>query len=411
MSEKLLVNGEALNASLTGLLAAEQFLNDHYQFRRNVLSGKVEFAEKTAVCTEDGTTVEDQEPAFRPLTELALNSIVLKAKREDICEGKSPRTDIEEYINSEEVPSFDPIKDYLKRLPQWDGQNHVAQLFSRIPGISSEQLAYLSIWIRSAVAHWLQMDTLHSNECVPTLIGAQGCGKTTFLRRLLPQQLRQYYLDHLNLSNKFDKEMALTNNLFVNLDEVETIRPSQHASLKQLLSKNKVNGRKIYGDTQTDRPRYASFTATTNNPRPLTDATGSRRYICVRIPDGLFIDNSGDIDYEQLYAQLVYEVTEQGAPYWFNNDEVARIQELNQEFMEQKDMAEIITTCFRKPKDGESVKTMNSTQMLAIISKQYPSVKVNHSTRIHLGQAMKDLGYEHTEHSHVAFYKVVPKVA
>ena len=411
MSEKLLVNGEALNASLTGLLAAEQFLNDHYQFRRNVLSGKVEFAEKTAVNTKDGTTVEDQEPAFRPLTELALNSIVLKAKREDICEGKSPRTDIEEYINSEEVPSFDPIKDYLNRLPQWDGQNHVAQLFSRIPGISSEQLAYLSIWIRSAVAHWLQMDALHGNECVPTLIGAQGCGKTTFLRRLLPQQLRQYYLDHLNLSNKFDKEMALTNNLFVNLDEVETIRPSQHASLKQLLSKNKVNGRKIYGDTQTDRPRYASFTATTNNPRPLTDVTGSRRYICVRIPDGQFIDNSGDINYEQLYAQLVYEVTVQGAPYWFNNEEVARIQELNQEFMEQKDMAEIITTCFRKPKDGESVKTMNSTQMLAIISKQYPSVKVNHSTRIHLGQAMKDLGYEHTEHSHVAFYKVVPKVA
>ena len=411
MSEKLLVNGEALNASLTGLLAAEQFLDDHYLFRRNVLSGKVEFAEKTVVGTEDGTTVEDQEPAYRPLTELALNSIVLKAKREDICEGKSPRTDIEEYINSEEVPFFDPIKDYLNRLPQWDGQNHVAQLFSRIPGISSEQLAYLSIWIRSAVAHWLQMDTLHGNECVPTLIGAQGCGKTTFLRRLLPQQLRQYYLDHLNLSNKFDKEMALTNNLFVNLDEVETIRPSQHASLKQLLSKNKVNGRKIYGDAQTDRPRYASFTATTNNPRPLTDATGSRRYICVRIPDGQLIDNSGDIDYEQLYAQLVYEVTEQGAPYWFNNDEVARIQELNQEFMEQKDMAEIITTCFRKPKDGESVKTMNSTQMLAIISKQYPSVKVNHSTRIHLGQAMKDLGYEHTEHSHVAFYKVVPKVA
>lgn len=45
MSEKLLVNGEAMNASLEGLLAAEQFLNDHYLFRRNVLSGKVEFAE------------------------------------------------------------------------------------------------------------------------------------------------------------------------------------------------------------------------------------------------------------------------------------------------------------------------------------------------------------------------------
>ena len=408
MSEKLLVNGEALNASLTGLLAAEQFLNDHYQFRRNVLSGKVEFAEKTAVNTEDGTTVEDQEPVFRPLTELALNSIVLKAKREDICEGKSPRTDIEEYINSEEVPSFDPIKDYLNRLPQWDGQNHVAQLFNRIPGISSEQLAYLSIWIRSSVAHWLQMDTLHGNECVPTLIGAQGCGKTTFLRRLLPQQLRQYYLDHLNLSNKFDKEMALTNNLFVNLDEVETIRPSQHASLKQLLSKNKVNGRKIYGDTQTDRPRYASFTATTNNPRPLTDVTGSRRYICVRIPEGLFIDNTGDIDYEQLYAQLMYEVTVQGAPYWFSNEEVTRIQELNQEFMSEQDMAKIVKACFRKPKEGEKVKPVNCSQLLEVILNVFPTMTIGKNTRIYLGRAMSSLGFETTTHGHISYYKAVP---
>ena len=139
--------------------------------------------------------------------------------------------------------------------------------------------------MRSAVAHWLQMDVEHGNECVPTLIGAQGCGKTTFLRRLLPQHLREYYLDHLNLSNKFDKEMALSNNLLVNLDELEAIRPSQHAQLKQTLSKSKVNGRPIYGASQEDRPRYASFVATTNNPHPLTDPTGSRRYICMTIPD------------------------------------------------------------------------------------------------------------------------------
>ncbi len=399
MSEKLKVNGEAMNASLEGMLAVEQFLSDRYLFRRNVLNGKVEFSKKPA---------EGEETMFRVLTQQALNSIVLKAKREDICDGKNPKSDIQEYINSEEVVTFDPINDYLTHLPQWDGQNHVARLFSRIPGISSEQLAYLSIWLRSAVAHWMQMDTLHGNECVPTLIGAQGCGKTTFLRRLLPKHLRQYYLDHLNLSNKFDKEMALTNNLLVNLDELEAIRPSQHANLKQTLSKSKVNGRPIYGASQEDRARYASFVATTNNPHPLTDATGSRRYICLTIPEGQFIDNAGNIDYDQLYAQVLYELRELKAPYWFNNDEVARIQEMNLEFTEQKDIAEMITICFRKPNEGEQVKTMNSMQVLEVICKEYPSVKINHSTKVHLGFAMKELGFEHSKTGNVAFYKVVP---
>ena len=399
MSKNLLIQGKTMSAPVKGMLAAEQFLNDNYLLRRNVLNGKVEYAVKPA----DGG-----EPSFQPLTQLVLNSIILQAKRENICDGASPKADIMEYVNSAEVVSFDPIRDYLDHLPAWDGQNHVAQLFNRLPGVTSEQLSFLSIWLRSAVAHWLQMDTLHGNECVPTLIGAQGCGKTTFLRRLLPQHLRQYYLDHLNLSNKFDKEMALTNNLLVNLDELEAIRPSQQASLKQTLSKSKVNGRPIYGASQEDRARYASFVATTNNPHPLTDVTGSRRYICLTISDGQQIDNSGNIDYDQLYAQVLYELREQNAPYWFNNEEVTRIQEMNLEFMEQKDMADIITTCFRKPKEGEEVKTMNSTQMLTLMQKEYPSLKINHSTRIHLGQAMKELEFEHTEHSHVAFYKVVP---
>ena len=141
-------------------------------------------------------------------------------------------------------------------------------------------------------------------------IGAQGCGKTTFVQRLLPPQLREYFLDHLNLSNKFDKEMALT-----------------------------------------------------NNPHPLTDATGSRRYICLTIPKGQLIDNTGEIDYEQLYAQVLHEVRDLKTPYWYNNAEVMRIQELNLNYMEQKDIAEIISICFRKPQEGEKVKALNIAQI------------------------------------------------
>ena len=409
MNENLLTKGETAQVSQVEILVVKEFLTDNYLFRRNILNGKVEFADRPK--GDAAELSDDNQPVYRALTPEALNSIIIRAKIEQIIEG-NPKSDIIEYVQSEEIPYFNPIKDFLESLPEWDGHNHVARLFGRLPGISTEQMNFLTIWLRSAVAHWLQMDTLHGNECVPTLIGAQGCGKTTFFKRLLPVPLREYFLDHLNLSNKFDKEMALTNNLLVCLDELDTIRPSQHPALKQTLSKSKVNGRPIFGKTQADRLRFASFVATTNNQHPLTDATGSRRYICLTIPQGHMIDNEGDIDYRQLYAQVVYELCVAKVPYWFNNSEVARIQELNQNYMGQTDMKAIINACFRKPKDDEKPLAMNTSKIIAHIQKDFPTVKDDQSTKVFLGLAMKELEYERTERGHVAYYKVVPlKVA
>jgi GTPase SAR1 family protein len=422
MEKSELMAVETPGASQFGTLAIELFLMENYRFRRNILNGKVEFATlPKAAQTAEGNTVgtsdslssgfDEANLQFRTLTPAALNSIVIRAKKEQVLEKGSPKTEITEWVESEEVPEYNPVQYFLGHLPVWDGQNHIAQVFSRIPGLSSELLNYLTIWFRSAVAHWLQMDMLHGNECVPTLIGSQGCGKTTFVRRLLPVNLREYYLDHLNLANKFDKEMALTNNLLVNLDELDAIRPSQQASLKQTISVSKVNGRPIFGRAQEDRPRFASFVATTNNRHPLKDATGSRRYICILIPDGQLIDNTGEIDYGQLYAQVVYELQELKAPYWFNNEEVARIQQLNQEFMDQKDLGEMFAACFRQPKEGEPCKKMNCDQIISIIQHEYPSLQNTVGNRVRLGKMLSAAGFKSKDHSHVIYYEVVPLAA
>ena len=410
MTSKEIGRGQTVNAPTESVLLIEQYLNDNDLFRRNELNGKVEFA--TVTTGQSPVTSDDKDQSsvtFRPLTQEALNSIILRARREGLDDECNPKSDITMYVNSEEVPLFNPIQQYLNNLPKWDGQNHVAKLFSRLPGLSTEQHAFLAIWLRATVAHWQQLDMLHGNEVVPVLIGPQGCGKTTFLRRLLPPHLRQYYLDHLNLSNKFDKEMALTNNLLVNLDELEAIRPSQQSMLKQTVSKSKVNGRPIFGRTQEDRLRYASFVATTNNPHPLSDATGSRRFICLTTPKGLWIDNTGDIDYEQLYAQVLYELHEKKAPYWFNNEEVARIQELNLEYVQQKDIAEMVEVCFRRPKEGEKVKSISTTEILRVIQSEYPSVDCSLKTKAALGRAMRNLNYVRKDHNGSAFYKAVPR--
>jgi hypothetical protein len=85
--------GLTLTALNESLLVVEQFLNDNYLFRRNELNGKLEFA--TIKTDAQGHPIEE-EPLYRSLTQEALNSIVIRAKREQVCEKGSPKQDIME---------------------------------------------------------------------------------------------------------------------------------------------------------------------------------------------------------------------------------------------------------------------------------------------------------------------------
>ena len=370
---------------------------------------------ETAKETEEETAKRERDETiqknWKVLTPEAINSIVRRAKMMGIGGKKSPRQDIIEYLTSEDIPLFDPIRAYLESLPKWDGKNHVAALFSRIPGLTSEQLAWCATWLRSSVAHWLQMDMLHGNEAVPVLIGQQGCGKSTFAVRLLPEQLRMYFLDHINFGNKFDTEMALTHNLYVNIDEFANMGATQQAKLKQLLSKVKVNGRPIFGKSQDDRPRYASFLATTNDEHPLCDPTGSRRYICLHVPNGEYIDNGSPIDYGQLYAQVIYELKEEQTPYWFTNDEVARIQERNHPFFKTDDLETMLKSCFRMPADDEEGKWMVSSEVFDVLHAQYPILVGNMSMKVKIGQALKFLGCKSKHTKHGQAYQLIARAA
>lgn len=378
----------------------ESFLDENYEFRRNVLSGKTEVRKKDA----------KEEQTWNVVTLETVNSIVRSAKKAGF-EEKSPRTDIEEFIGSDAVRSYDPIAEYLENLPTWDGQNHVALLFSRIPGLTSEQLGWCSIWLRSTVAHWLGMDMLHGNECVPVLIGTQGCGKSTFAVRLLPPELRTYFLDHINFSNKFDSDMALTHNLLVNIDEFANMGPSQQGKLKQMVSKVKVNGRPIFGKSQEDRRRYASFLATTNDEHPLCDPTGSRRYLCLQVPKGKFIDNETPIDYQQLYAQLVYELQTQEIPYWFSNDEVVRIQEVNQPFFKEMNLEGMVESCFRVPEECEEGHWMSGSEVLRTLQVCYPTIKEDISTKVRIGKVLRLMGCSLMHGRNGQLYQLITKNA
>ena len=78
-----------------------------------------------------------------------------------------------------------------------------------------------------------------------------------------------------------------------------------------------------------------------------------------------------------------------------------------EQVMEKKDLAEIFMACFRQPREGEVVKTMNCDQMMSIMQKDYPTLQNTIGNRVRLGKTISAMGFEHKEHSHVAYYKVV----
>jgi predicted P-loop ATPase len=388
---------EADSDEASNVRIIKEFLEQNYEFRNNLLSGKLEFRQR-----------DNPQSTFRPLTREAENSIILRACLE-LEEVKGVKANVQLIIHSEETPEYDLVREFLGNLPKWDGVNRVAELFGRLPGITSEQIMQCTVWFRSAVAHWLRLDLLHGNETVPTLIGDQGCGKTVFCRRLLPPHLQQYFLDHMNFSNKFDKDMALSNNLIVVLDELDQYKSGQQAQLKQALSKCTVNGRPIFGTAQQDRHRFASFLATTNNPHPLNDPTGSRRYICIRITEGALINNDLPIDYPQLYAQLMEEVCERKLPYWFSPDETRRIQEANVPFQRMVDIEEMVNVCFRRPEAGEPAREYSMKEIMSVITREYPLLQVTHGMKIRIGSALKQHGFEPRQHNSGVHYILVPK--
>jgi hypothetical protein len=313
----------------------DMFLRENYELRLNVMRGVAEYRQRTGLGFD-----------FEDLTEQARNSITMRALEQGIkCWDK----DIRRYVNSNDIEQYDPILDFLDHLPRWDGRDRATPLALRVHTAYKEWPHLFRIWMRSMVAMWQGKGQLTGNALVPLLIGRQGCGKSSFCRILLPRQQREYYNDRINFKNESDLNLGLTSFALINLDEFDKITQRQQIVLKYLVSTAELKYRPPYGKAYSSHRRYASFVGTTNEPMPLTDPSGSRRFICVQVAAD--IDFKTPVDYPQLYAQLKQEIAD-GGRYWLTKDEEAALMEHNRQYQRLSGLGEMLLSLYRKPDDG-----------------------------------------------------------
>ena len=353
------------------------FLNANYELRKNVMRGVAEYRMRTGIGF-----------SFQDLTEEARNSITMRALEQGIrCWDK----DIRRYVNSDDIQRYDPVNDYLEHLPRLDKKDRVTPLAERVPTEWGDWTHLFHIWMRSMVAMWLGKGQLTGNALVPLLIGRQGCGKSSFCRILLPRELQDYYNDRINFKNENDLNLGLSSFGLINLDEFDRVTQRQQIVLKYLVSTADLKYRPPYGKAYTTNRRYASFIGTTNEQTPLTDPSGSRRFVCVSI--------DGDIDFEtpvqhsQLYAQLMYEI-QHGERYWLSKEEERALMEHNLQYQRLNGLGEMLMAVIQKPRYEEEGLWMSLPELSALLKKHFKNYKEEEGTFVKIGSYLNRPEYK-----------------
>ena len=368
----------------------EAYMKEHYTLRLNVMTGTPEYRMNAIGY------------GFQPLDQAARNTMAINALKAGV---DSWDKDLSRYIDSNLIPRYYPMEDYLRHLPRWNSKHdYVGELAKRVKTDNPHWESDFHTWMLSMVAQWLGKNRQHGNAIVPLLIGPQGSGKSTFCRRLLPEYMQMYYNDRLSMKNDNDIYLAMSGYALINIDEFDAMSKSQQPFLKYLISKHDVKFRPPYGKTMEQRQRFASFIATTNNLRPLTDPTGSRRFICIYADE---IDNTGLIPYDQIYAQLVQELSK-GRRYWFEEEENERIMRQNEDFQQVFNLEKMIKLTFLPPEETpEDVKPTLLQDIMEKLANKFPTFNIGKNTDVELGRKLTQMGFSHRKQNKGSAFKVV----
>lgn len=334
------------------------FLRDRYDFRYNVLMKYTEY--KTKGSWHD----------FAPVDPRVQKRMTLDVQLADI---RVSIKDVRNFLESDYIANYDPIDEYLFQCEgKWDGRDHIRALARTVPTANPHWADWFYIWYLGMVDQWRGINhRLYGNSVAPLLISKQGFNKSTFCRRLIPQELQWGYTDNLVLSEKRQVYQAMAQTLLINLDEFNQISPQvQQGFLKNLIQLPNVKMKRPYGGHVEEFPRLASFIATSNMDDILTDPSGNRRFIGVELTGP--IDVSVKPNYVQLFAQAMAAIRA-GEKTYFDSVETALLMQSNRQFEVVPPIEQYFQMCFDLVEDESQGKYMSAAEIFDYLKKRIGS--------------------------------------
>lgn len=363
----------------------EALLKTWYHTQYNEVTGVVEWRKKNT------------SEKFKRLVDYQENTML---RRLHHAGQEIPLNMLHALVTSDFSRPFNPFVEYFKRLQKWDGiTDYIGQLSDTV---KTNDRAYWTLcfkkWFVAYMASMLNDEII--NHTVIVFVGAQGVGKTSWMKRLVPYALIDYLgLAALQNEGK-DTSIQLAECCLIILDEFENLNRKDLASFKELITRPSIRIRRPYGRNSDNLPHRASFISSVNHAQVLTDTSGSRRYLCFYVED---IEYQHSIDINCVLAQA-YALYQNGFRYWFDQNEIKKLTVNNEDFLAKSVEEELIETWIRPVTREEwdsRHQYMNShnIQMLTtteIASKLMEKAKFNltDTTILKIGKILKKQGFE-----------------
>ena len=352
------------------------FLNDKYELRYNTVMKYTEYLEKDRAWF-----------GFQPVSPRVQKRMTLEVQLANI---RVSIKDVRNFLESDYIQNYDPIDEYLFDCrDKWDGQDHIRALARTVPTDNPRWADWFYIWFLGMVEQW-RTYRIHQygNSVVPLLISKQGYNKSTFCRRLLPQELQWGYNDNLILSEKRQVLQAMSQFMLINLDEFNQISANvQQGFLKNIIQLPTVKIKRPYGSHVEEFPRTASFIATSNIDDILSDPSGSRRFIGVKLTGP--IDVSVKPNHRQLFAQALAALNN-GEKCYFDNLQTKLLMDSNKDFQVEMPLEQCFYECFSPTKSETEGEYMSSASIFKVLKERFGS-SLEVSSIVALGRRLRNM--------------------
>jgi hypothetical protein len=278
----------------------------------------------------------------KPMDDPHLNSIWFNMNRSGIS---IKTTELLSMMESSQTQHRDPIDDYFREAAlKYDAKyDPMEDLFQYLHTADPENDKAL-FW------HWcLNVPQTFYGESEGyhlTICGNGYLGKTRFLRNLLPEQLRKYFIEP-ELKGTKDDYAHMCSALIIMQDEELDDAMKDSNKFKRMTSRSTFTYRKAYGRGEITRKRIASTCGTTNE-KVLMHSESNRRLLPIEFVQMVeYVAMNTNFDRDRFWGYFAHKYLNEGVTAQMTPEQVAYLDEIiSGKFKEADEIKELIEKHF-----------------------------------------------------------------